>query len=232
VKEIQLDYHHGSSSNNGDHRELPITLFSRKVVPISEMTTTSAIFLLSEGLIISCNGIEKGRSHTKNIGCKSFFQMSTHNFLYDFIVLITAFNTWKKDPRRLVGFFGYKVPSEDTSGMLSSLQHITPGIDSYAFVSNRAVFIHKLYLDSLPAVGGYKDERHHGNCCDVSLSLQVSVAFDKPPVVVKANVVDLVEGPGGVRQQIIGTCDDECVPSWLQMADVHSIPHQHTAVLA
>jgi hypothetical protein len=59
VKEIQVDYRGG---------ELPIALSahdSRKVGPLSETTPTNALFLLREGIIMSCNEIEKGKLRLK-----------------------------------------------------------------------------------------------------------------------------------------------------------------------
>jgi hypothetical protein len=55
VKEVQVDF-----SGEG---EIPITLLShesRKVYPVSPTVPTSAVFLLSEGVIISCREMEKG----------------------------------------------------------------------------------------------------------------------------------------------------------------------------
>jgi hypothetical protein len=55
VRQVQVDYQGGS--------EMPITLLShesRKVVPKSETMPTSAVFLLSEGVLISCPEMEKG----------------------------------------------------------------------------------------------------------------------------------------------------------------------------
>mmetsp|Transcript_17623 Transcript_17623/g.28504 ORF Transcript_17623/g.28504 Transcript_17623/m.28504 type:complete len:388 (-) Transcript_17623:677-1840(-) len=188
VNEVLVDYPNG---------ELPIAMMShdsRKVTPYSESLSTNAVFLLSEGVILSCTELEKG------------------------------FQTWKRDPRRLVGFFGFTGSSED-GNILSHLEHVAPGTGSYAFVSNRAVFVHKLYMDHLPA-GDLRVD-----CCDVSLSLQVSLAFEETPVVVKAKVMDLLEKLEGVRGQEVGVCDLQCFPSWLQVDHVDTILHEHTAVL-
>jgi hypothetical protein len=56
VKEVQLDY-------LGSDGDIPITLLShdsRKVVPASESLSTAAVFLLSEGIMVSCSDMEKG----------------------------------------------------------------------------------------------------------------------------------------------------------------------------
>jgi hypothetical protein len=139
---------------------------------------------------------------------------------------LTGFQAWRKDPRRLIGYFGFSESTEDTTS-LSNLEHVVPGTGSYAFVSDRAMFVHKLYLDSLLT----RDER--GACCDVSLSLQVSAGFEKAPVVVRANVVDLLEETTGNhrRHHRAGDCSNECLPSWLQVNDISSLPHEHTAIL-
>ena len=146
---------------------------------------------------------------------------------YVFSYRPSGFQAWRKDPKRLIGYFGFAESSEDTTN-ISDLHHVVPGTGSYAFVSDRAVFVHRLYLDSLLT----RDER--GNCCDVSLSLQVSAAFEKAPVVVRANVVDLLEeGTTGNHrlQHRVGDCSNECLPSWLQVNDMSSLPHEHTAIL-
>jgi len=126
----------------------------------------------------------------------------------------------------MVGFLGFKVPEED-GNRISRVQPIAPGTGPYAFVSNRAVFVHKAYLKSLFV--GIESE----DCCEISLSLRVSAAFGKAPVVVKATVVDLLE-ESPVRRgshHRIGVCSDECLPSWLQVSDLNALPHEHTAFL-
>lgn len=153
-----------------------------------------------------------------------FGLMNSCCFVYCFV---EGFQAWRKDPRRLVGFLGYKGLADD-GRHLDDLQHVIPGTGSYAFVSDRAMFVHKLYLDSLS-----NSSNRHG-CCDVSLSAQVSAAFEKSPVVVKVNVVDLVEGStdGNHRaRHLVGLCDDRCRPSWLEMDDWSTIPHEDTAIL-
>lgn len=135
-----------------------------------------------------------------------------------------GFQAWRKDPRRLVGFLGYKGTSVYGKS-LDDLEHVIPGTGSYAFVSDRAMFVHKLYLDSL------SNKKRHG-CCDVSLSAQVSAAFEKSPLVVKAKVVDLVEGSSNQRaRHQVDLCDERCIPSWLQIDDWSTIPQEHTAIL-
>lgn len=197
VKQVQVDYYH--QSLDGSSSDVPFTLLlheSRKIVPVSNNLSTSAVFLLSEGIMISCNDMEKG------------------------------FQAWRKDPRRLVGFLGYKATEEDAKS-LDDLQHVVPGTGSFAFVSDRAMFVHKQYLNALSSSNN--GERH--GCCDVSLSAQVSAAFEKAPVVVKAKVVDLLEGSmEGARHQV-GLCDEQCIPSWLQINDWSTIPHESTAIL-
>lgn len=142
-----------------------------------------------------------------------------------------AFRTWRKDHRRLVGFFGFAGSHSDDKA-ISNLEPVSSGSGSYSFVSDRAVFVHKRYLDSLP-------ETQKGTCCDVSLSLHVSVAFGKSPVVMKAKPVDLLERPSGSRISEYGhetggravACYGDCIPPWLQMDEIHAIPLRHTAVL-
>jgi hypothetical protein len=75
----------------------------------------------------------------------------------------------------------------------------------------------------------------------VKLSAQVSAAFERAPVLVKANVIDLLALEGttsspnriGPLHQQGGFCDDQYVfPSWLpQIDDWSTIPSQHTAIL-
>jgi hypothetical protein len=118
---------------------------------------------------------------------------------------------------------------------LNDLHHVVPGTGSYAFVSDRAVFVHKVYLELL----SYHSTRQSG-CCDVILSAQVSAAFERPPVVVKANVMDLeVVGSSSDTQlgatshhHNNGICDDRCLPSWLpKIDDWRTFLPQPTAIL-
>jgi hypothetical protein len=178
--------------------------------------TTDAVFLIQEGIIVSCPELEK------------------------------AFRTWKNDPARLVGFFGYR--GLGTGGVVP----VESGTGSYAYVADRAVFTHKAYLESFPLQEMATDEREGSgeSCCDdISLSLKVSLAMGRSPVVLKANPVDLLEGSGKQRTSALhrttkstkgkqtqirkrqehSSCN--CSPSWLQKHDIQSIPHSHSAVV-
>jgi hypothetical protein len=246
VQSINIDYHPATTTNKNNYVDqssvpgihIPPSLLSHssgKVEPamtsLSQETTTvsspkiasvatDAVFLLQEGIILSCPELEKG------------------------------FRTWKIDPSRLVGFFGYR--GMNTHGLSGGVIPVESGTGSYAYVADRAVFTHRAYLETLPLHETAVDEREGsgGGCCDdVSLSLKVSLAMGTSPVVLKAKPIDLLEGSGkhrtstlhrttklatgkqtqGWNRQKLSSCN--CSPSWLPKHDILSIPHSHSAVI-
>jgi hypothetical protein len=157
-----------------------------------------------------------------------YFQGCPHHNMFGGCCSPVGFQAWRKDPRRLVGYLAYRGPDKGLNG----LHHVVPGTGSYTLVSDRALFVHKLYLDSL-------SYNRNSGCCDVILSAQVSTAFGRAPVVVKAHVMDLLEVEGSAsdtsrdaRHYAVSRCDDRCLPSWLsQIDDWSTLPLQHTAIM-
>jgi hypothetical protein len=179
VNEIQVHF-------EGSER-LPETLLahtSGKVAP-SNTIATKGVFLLSDDVLLSCEELEKGKESKGCVRhrCKRCF---AHSF-----TLPTAFQTWRTDPSRLVGFFGFRqIGSEKSSRSAANtklgLEPVPTGSGPYSLVSDRAVFVHRLYLDSLPS-------REDFSCCQVLLSLQVSAASTKSPLVMRANPRELLD---------------------------------------
>lgn len=235
VKEIHLDY------QNGDIPVMLLSHESKKVVPSGQPLSTQALFLLSEGVLLSCTEMEKGRVVSfdcvvfRFFGCVLVPSLKTPFSCWP--LCYVAFKTWRRDPRRLVGFFGF-TGYQSNGKTTTSLKPVPFGSGPYSFVSDRAMFVHREYIDSIPDI-------QQNTCCDVSLSLHVSVAFGKSAVMMKAEPVDLLEGgdPSGSGQlphdtdkvgrdgTKDGACYVDCIPSWLQLDSNHAIPHRHTSVM-
>lgn len=231
VKSIQVDYRRSPSvvvpASILSHRSGKVTSAAAASGTKSRNSgTTDAVFMIEEGLIVSCPELEKG------------------------------FRTWKNDPSRLVGFFGYRGTTDsDESGSGGLVVPVESGSGSYAYVSDRAVYTHRAYLETFSSGN---DGDSDSNCCDVSLSMKVSLAMGRPPVVLKAKPVDLLEAGASQhhhkshhgRSTIRTTATTNtqlrkrkvedpsspkscnCSPSWLHNHDLQSIPHSHSAVVA
>lgn len=117
---------------------------------VVRQSSTAGVFLLNEGMIFSCEDLDN------------------------------AFKTWKKDPRRVVGFVGVPADSE----LVSQVQGSQSG--PYSVLSDRAIFVHSLFLDALSPFTS-------GTCCDELLSIQVSLLSRVAPLLMKATPRYIVE---------------------------------------
>ncbi|CAJ1895692.1 unnamed protein product [Cylindrotheca closterium] len=155
------------------------TLARDDKVTTSRIVHTNAVLLLSQDVLLSCEELDK------------------------------AFDAWKSDTSRLVGFFGYQqTPSSDTflrstiSDRLYSA--VQTGSGAYSVVSDKAVFANTLYIDSIPTYD------YRSSSCQLLLSLQVSAISGKAPQVIKSN-------PRMLSSGVVEEEGSECVNSWLQV---------------
>lgn len=156
--------------------------------------STTGIFLLKEGVTFSCDELDN------------------------------AFRTWKKDPRRIVGFFGF--PSGNTSSNVESWNHGTM-VGPYSIVSDRAAFIHSHYLDALAP---FSDEP----CCENLLSVQVSLASRMPPLLMKTNprqIVDTTQTQSMHLGSDQDTCYERCQGHISRISGLHSLPNSDASIL-
>eukprot|EP00980_Cylindrotheca_fusiformis_P009742 scaffold2149_cov187-Cylindrotheca_fusiformis.AAC.20 len=169
---------------------VPDTIFARstKVSPVRP-TSTTAVLLLSDDVILTCNELE------------------------------TGFQNWKKDPSRLVGYFGFQQKAGDTTNLRAGFpvvdfESVVAGAGSYSLVSDRAVFAHKRYISSIPLYN------HHSTCCELLLSMQVSAVSGKAPALIKADPLELSSSSNlDVDEVDAGKshCLEECFPRWLKV---------------
>jgi len=171
---------------------IPESLLSHrtgKVGHILEGLSTQGLFLLEEGIVLSCDEIEK------------------------------AFIEWKRDPRRMVGFFGYRAfdntgrPNKSYGALGTEL--VPPGSGSYSLLSDRAMFIHPRYFEAVPIVA-------EAACCHLLLSMQVSAVSSQTPLVMRSTPRELLDPSSSpalssLRGRDGGTegCSTNCVPRWL-----------------
>eukprot|EP00550_Attheya_septentrionalis_P004348 CAMPEP_0198281340 /NCGR_PEP_ID=MMETSP1449-20131203/1310_1 /TAXON_ID=420275 /ORGANISM="Attheya septentrionalis, Strain CCMP2084" /LENGTH=435 /DNA_ID=CAMNT_0043977089 /DNA_START=423 /DNA_END=1727 /DNA_ORIENTATION=+ len=129
-----------------------------------EKSKTDAVLLLNDDVIFSCDEITR------------------------------AFKVWKQSPDRLVGFFPFSHERESrswTSIGHFGLEEVKAGEGDYTLVSDRAVFVHRLFLGSsniLPSFGG---AAVHQPCDSVALSVRVTAISSKPPIAISASPMDL-----------------------------------------
>ena len=136
----------------GSEDDFPQTLlrYGAGKATIVRESSTAGVFLLNEGMMFSCEDLDN------------------------------AFKTWKKDPRRVVGFVG--APSD--KNRFTAVKGSQSGL--YSVLSDRATFVHSLYLDALSA---FSSE----TCCDLLLSMQVSLISKVAPLLMKATPRYIVE---------------------------------------
>ena len=114
-------------------------------------------------------------------------------------VLHKAFSLWRANPERLVGFFPRFLDGE---------------VPRYRIISDRAVFVHKSYLNSLAfqVASEVAAASYHKACGDLALSVAVSSLSSRPPAAVRARPLELLsrlkgEGDKEIRHV---TSDEDC----------------------
>lgn len=153
VKTVQVDW------TDPTKPRLPRSVLkhkSGKVEALSSKSSTAAVFLLDEDVLLKCDEIER------------------------------AFQEWRLDPTRLVGFYPYHhqasaaaVSGTDREEPFQARQ-VSLGQGAYSMMSDQAVFVHHIYLRNFPEIPDDKCQR-------LGLSIAVSSITFKPPVAVMSN---------------------------------------------
>ena len=146
--------------------------------------------------------------------------------LTHFLFLNAAFHEWRLDPSRLVGFFPFHHSNllENSQALRSNhgfqLKRITPGRGDYSMLSDQAVFVHNLYLRSLPSVPA--------QCQPLGLSIIVSYITSKPPVAVMSK-------PQAIRLpklgKIVSPESSRGCQQWIRSIGVKQLPDQVATIV-
>ena len=141
--------------------------------------------------------------------------------LMDHLFSILAFESWRSDPIRLVGFFGFHQTNTNegysTDGNQFGIEFVHFGSGPFSMVSDRAVFVHQQYLSALASL-------KQDSCCQVSLSLQVSIMSSKSPVLVQAHPREMLDTHAS-RSSRWDYCTNESECSQKYVADwLNSLP--------
>jgi hypothetical protein len=144
--------------------------------------------------------------------------------LLTFLLFATpAFRTWQEDPSRLVGFFPFRQTASDSGGNNDSgIERVSERGGPYSLLSDTAVFVHRLYVQSLPYI------RQPTPCKTFLLSLQVSVVTAQPPVAVAAHPQELLGGEEPFTHLRGGGRDEktsQCILDWMLASGVTSLPN-------
>jgi hypothetical protein len=110
------------------------------------------------------------------------------------LLYFLAFKVWKQSPDRLVGFFPFSHERESrswTSIGHFGLEKVKAGEGDYTLVSDRAVFVHRLFLGSANILPSHGGAAVHQPCDSVALSLRVTAISSKPPIAISASPIDL-----------------------------------------
>lgn len=189
VDEIQVEFDRSS--------HFPSVLYrygGGKTTAAGPLSTVGA-FLLEEGIVLSCEELDKG------------------------------FKTWKRDPGRFVGFLG---PSRsETFNANSPSSRGNAG--THLMLSDRAAFVHRRYLDVFSPFAQV-------SCCDTLLSMQVSLASNKPPIIMKGRPQQTFESQRGLFDFLDGkdensSCKSRCEGYMARLGGLGDLPDAESAIL-
>jgi hypothetical protein len=127
----------------------------------------------------------------------------------------------------MVGFFGFQQVNGDGFNLrganlsTSDFQPVATGLAPYSSVSDRAVFVHNHYINSIP----FYD--YQSSCCELLLSLQISAISGEVPALIKANPRELsnvnlfsdffANSKVATDEEDTISCFGNCMPGWLQV---------------
>jgi hypothetical protein len=217
VKDVQVEWTDPTSNLP------PKSVLNHKSGKVHESgkSSTSAILLLDEDIIIGCDDIERGES-LGSIVCAAFATMSIANFFRNPL----AFSSWREDPTRLVGFLPFQHSGDGEENIKSlpagspefHLRSVSSGKGSYSMVSDKAVFIHNAILRSLPSLPT--------GCDHLSVSAIVSFMTSKPPVAV-------VSKPLAIRYSTLipSASEDRQCWQWVDSLGGIKLPRQQASIV-
>ena len=123
-----------------------------------------------------------------------------------------------------MGFFPFRqIASDSERGNASGIERVPESGGSYSLLSDTAVFVHRLYIQSLPYI------RQPTPCKTFLLSLQVSVVTAKPPVAVAAHPRELLGGEEPFTHLRRGGREEkttQCILDWMLASGVTSLPNE------
>jgi hypothetical protein len=216
VKEIQVEWLPDSDGGN-----LPPSLLYHDGGKTSEIgkLSTNAVLLLSEETVFSCDEIERGTCRQSRL---LFVPQATVLLTFQ-LFATTAFRTWQEDSSRLVGFFPFRLTASNSRrGNDSGIENVPESGGSYSLLSDTAVFVHRLYIQSLPYI------RQPTPCKTFLLSLQVSVVTAKPPIAIAACPWKMLGGDESFAHLRGGGRDEkttQCILDWMLASGVTSLPN-------
>eukprot|EP00978_Attheya_sp_CCMP212_P032295 scaffold125465_cov49-Attheya_sp.AAC.2 len=220
-----------------DHESGKVTVVQSKEAHF-EKGKTDAVLLLNDDVIFSCDEITRGKI-VEEIQSRLFLLVDQKSHVElvpsntcPCLLSVLAFKVWKQSPDRLVGFFPFSHERETrswTSIGHFGLEEVKAGEGDYTLVSDRAVFVHRLFLGSsniLPSFGG---AAVHQPCDSVALSLRVTAISSKPPIAISASPMDL--NSSNIIQKLRKNDDQRrndksamCLASWMAGLDTMDLP--------
>ena len=148
-----------------------------------------------------------------------------------FFKTAVAFRTWQTDTSRAVGFFPFhddRLGHPSNEKALVGAKHDEKSLMIYSLLSEKAMFVHKLYLNSLPM-------HQPLSCQEVLLSLQVAAISHKPPVAVVSHPRVLLDDASAEMHQSKSSLrrgkqdserkrEKQCVQEWIQASGMKNLP--------
>lgn len=144
-------------------------------------------------------------------------------------VIFPAFHEWQIDPTRLVGFYPFHhgwqqsnsnlLRSSSSSSRSFRFKKVTTRGGKYSMVSDRAVFVHKHYLQYIPPTPP-------DQCQHLALSIVVSAMTSQSPVAVFSKPHTVRSSPK-TFESLDDTDDlESSCQKWVETLGVEELPDQ------
>jgi len=147
--------------------------------------------------------------------------------------LDTAFEIWKQNPDRMVGFFPYHYNQspQNLSNLFTHPYKLTPTQRNYSILSDRASFLHRLYLRTMEPWMTSETP-----CKSIALSLKIASISNKSPMVVASKPLQIQSSASMRRfyeekhREWIGSCHD-CLSRFMKKLNLDRLPSDHRVLI-
>lgn len=203
VKQIQVDW-------NSEVDVPEVILDHEKVVIVKNQVqsswdvsgiSTNGVLLLSDDVVLTCKELD------------------------------TAFEIWKQNPDRMVGFFPYhykhNIHQNYVSNIFTSPYTLTNKQNNYSILSDRASFLHRLYLRTT-----LEPWTSNTPCKSIALSLKITSISNKPPMVVASKPLQIQSSASKRRfyerqhEEWLRSCNG-CLSKFMRFLGLESLPNDH-----
>ena len=199
----------------------------------AERLATTAVLLLDEDVIFTCDELERGKNYIEmNIDATFVALLSLLTEHAVPLCFISGFRLWRLNMDRMVGFFPYHHSVPNPQSFLeyistANADPISPGSGRYEIVSSRGAFVHKEYLESF-------DSTEDTACLPFALSVHCTAISAKAPLAVAAHpqeqrasdIVPLLGHQRWARDEV-----STCLLDWIEGHGMSVLPSEESTYL-